>query len=87
MASWQAQRAKSHFSELLDKAVSEGPQTITRHGAETAVLVSAEDYRRLTGNTPNIIDVLLGGPKFPDGTFDFERHADAGRDIDHLFDE
>ena len=40
MASWQVQDAKSHFSEVIERAHSEGPQTITRHGTERAVVLS-----------------------------------------------
>ncbi len=80
MAIWQVQDAKTRFSELIDCAQREGPQTITRHGAERAVLLSIEDYRRLT-TTPSAFKAhLLGGPKVDD--FDVARDRDAGRDID-----
>ena len=41
MAYWPIQDAKAHFSEVIERARSEGPQTITRHGAERAVLLSS----------------------------------------------
>ena len=44
---WQLQEAKAKFSQLVQKALDEGPQTVTRHGKEVAVLVSAEDYKKL----------------------------------------
>ena len=80
MASWQVQDAKSHFSEVIERARSEGPQTITRHGAERAVVLSVEEYRRLVAHKLNFRDHLLGGPKFDD--FTIERDLDVGRDID-----
>ena len=49
MSVWQVQEAKSRFSEVLDRAKTEGPQTITKHGMETAVVMSMEEYRRLAG--------------------------------------
>ena len=63
---WQVQEAKSHFSEVLERARSEGPQTITKHGTETAVVMSVEEYRRLKGPERTLLDVLMGGPKFDD---------------------
>ena len=47
---WQLQTAKQKLSELVDRAVAEGPQVISRHGSETAVVVSVRDYRKLTAD-------------------------------------
>ena len=66
MANWQVQQAKSHFSEVIERAQKEGPQTITKHGVDTAVVLSVEEYRRLKGPERTLIDLLLGGPKFDD---------------------
>lgn len=60
MPDWQLQIAKQKLSELVDRAASEGPQTITRHGHEVAVVLGIEDYRRLGGDArPSLRDVLL----------------------------
>jgi antitoxin Phd len=80
MASWQVQDAKSHFSEVIERAHSEGPQTITRHGTERAVVLSIEEYRALSNAKPDFKAYLLGGPKFDD--FEIERDPDTGREID-----
>ena len=45
---WQLQDAKNKFSEVVDKALKSGPQIITRRGIETAVIISIEDYQKLT---------------------------------------
>lgn len=79
MAIWQVQEAKTRLSELIEKADSSGPQIITRHGAERAVLLSIRDYRALTAHKPDLRTYLLGGPKVE--SFDVERGADTGRDI------
>ena len=79
MAVWQVQEAKSRFSALLERAQHEGPQTITRHGAERAVLLSAEDYRALVAPCSDFRTYLLHGPKVDD--FRVERDGDVGRDI------
>ena len=44
---WQLQEAKAKFSELVQKAIDEGPQTVTRHGKEVVVIVSAKDFARV----------------------------------------
>lgn len=60
MKSWPVQEAKSRFSELLDRCLSEGPQMVTRRGAEAAVLVSVERWHHLLGRAkPSLKDVLL----------------------------
>ncbi len=60
MAHWQLQEAKQQLSRVVDLAAKEGPQTITRHGSEVAVLVSIDDYRRLRETErPTLKEVLL----------------------------
>lgn len=44
---WRVQDAKARFSELLDASVKHGPQMVTKHGAETAVVISVAEWRRL----------------------------------------
>jgi antitoxin Phd len=63
---WQLQDAKARFSEFLDTALREGPQTVTRRGVETAVLVPVEEWRRLqSAARPGLKQLLLSdGPRF-----------------------
>lgn len=62
MRRWPVQNAKAKFSEFLDACLAEGPQTVTRRGVETAVLVSIEQWRRLGASaTPSLKDLLLEG--------------------------
>ncbi len=63
MAIWQVQEAKTRLSEVIEEASQKGPQIITRHGAERAVILSIADYRALTAHKPNLKEYLLGGPK------------------------
>jgi prevent-host-death family protein len=49
MNTWPVQNAKSRFSEFLDACITVGPQLVTKHGAEAAVLVSVAQWRRLQG--------------------------------------
>lgn len=60
MAIWPVQHAKARFSELLDACVREGPQVVSRRGAETAVLVPIEEWRRLEAAArPSLKELLL----------------------------
>jgi prevent-host-death family protein len=44
---WQLQEAKQRFSEVVRSAASDGPQFVTRHGDEVAVVLDIREYRRL----------------------------------------
>jgi prevent-host-death family protein len=85
---WQVQEAKQRFSELLRAAQSDGPQIVTRHGEEIAVMIDIAEFHRLRGDVANLKDVLLGGPKFDDevaeafATIEAARKADVGRAVD-----
>ena len=60
MKNWPVQNAKAQFSELLDICLQQGPQTITRRGADTAVLVPIEEWRRLQhAARPSLKSLLL----------------------------
>lgn len=57
---WPVQDAKAKFSELLDTAMAEGPQIVTKRGVETAVLVPIEHWRKLEHMAkPDIKELLL----------------------------
>ena len=57
---WPVQDAMSRFSELLDAAIAEGPQIVTKHGVETAVLLPIEQWRKLERMTkPDLKELLL----------------------------
>lgn len=60
MQTWPVQDAKARFSEFLDACLSEGPQMVTRRGAEAAVLVPVEEWRRLQSTArPSLKQLLL----------------------------
>jgi prevent-host-death family protein len=47
---WRLQDAKARFSELVRRVRSEGPQHVTVRGRDEVVVISAEEFRRLSGN-------------------------------------
>jgi prevent-host-death family protein len=60
MKVWPVQDAKARFSELLDVCLREGPQVVTRRGAETAVLVPMAEWQRLCQSArPSLKELLL----------------------------
>lgn len=80
MARWQVQDAKTRLSEVIEEAHSKGPQIITRHGAERAVVLSIDDFRALTAHKPGLKEYLLSGPKVD--SFEIGSDRDTGREID-----
>ena len=77
---WQVQDAKQRFSELIRTAHAEGPQIVTRHGEEIAVVVDIADYRRLKGETTEFKDYLRSGPSFDE--LDLTRSSEGPPSID-----
>ena len=59
MNAWPIQDAKAKFSELLETCLSEGPQLVTKRGAEAAVLVPVAEWRRLQHTAQPSIKALL----------------------------
>jgi len=59
---WQIQQAKARFSEMVERTLKEGPQTVTRHGKPVAVLVPADQYRRLRNRGKTFKAMLASAP-------------------------
>jgi prevent-host-death family protein len=77
---WQVQEAKQRFSELLRAAQSDGPQVVTRHGEEIAVLIDISEFHRLRGDVADFKDFLRSGPDFED--LDLTRSRELPSEID-----
>jgi prevent-host-death family protein len=77
---WQVQEAKQRFSELLRAAKVNGPQVVTRHGEEIAVVIDIADYHRLRGDVADFKDFLRSGPDFED--LELTRSRELPREID-----
>ncbi|MGH7916895.1 MAG: type II toxin-antitoxin system Phd/YefM family antitoxin, partial [Candidatus Binataceae bacterium] len=61
-ATWPVAEAKARFSEMIDRALRDGPQTITRNGKQAVVVVSAEEWQRKTRRTGNLAGFLAASP-------------------------
>jgi prevent-host-death family protein len=78
---WQVQEAKQRFSELLRAASADGPQIVTRHGEEIAVVIDIADYHRLQRSLTDFKDYLRSGPALDDD-LDLWRSTERPRPID-----
>jgi prevent-host-death family protein len=81
MASWKVADAKARFSELIDKALREGAQEITRHGKRTVVVVAAEEWDRKARRQGTLIEFLDQSPLKGSG-LEIERLRDRPRDVE-----
>jgi prevent-host-death family protein len=59
---WTVAEAKAKFSELIDKALSRGPQIVTRSGRKAVVIVAADEWERKTRRTGNLAEFLAASP-------------------------
>lgn len=78
---WQLQEAKNNLSQLIKEAVSGDAQIVTVHGKPTAVVVSAEEYARLTRPRRGKLSTALLHPDIAADDLDIARARDTGRDI------
>jgi prevent-host-death family protein len=78
---WTIAEAKAKFNEVIDRAKTIGPQTVTKHGRAAVVVVSAEEWERKTHRKGNLAtffaESLLPGPGL-----DLSRVKDGPREID-----
>jgi len=81
---WQLQEAKNRFSEVVDLALEEGPQTVTRHGKEVVVVIAkAELERRKRARSPRGgVVSFLRRLSFVGAHVDVERRRDRDREIE-----
>ena len=92
-AHWQVQEAKQRFSEVLRAVENSGPQTITRHGEEVAVVIDIAEYQRLTSPRTDLNALLLGPPYLDDEALavmdeiELEREQGFSREVDFGLDE
>jgi prevent-host-death family protein len=59
---WQLQQAKQRLSEVVRRALEEGPQVVTRHGHDAVVVVSVEEFDRMRRGRPDFKEFLRAAP-------------------------
>ena len=79
---WQIQEAKQRFSEVLRRVATDGPQAVTRHGEEIAVILDMAEYRQLTGqhDQRDLLDFIASAPPLEE--LDLGRNDSPARAVD-----
>jgi prevent-host-death family protein len=75
---WPVADAKARLSEVIDRAISSGPQTITRNGRDTVVVVSVDEWKRKVRRKGNLAEFFANSP-LRDSQLVVERAKDRGR--------
>ena len=78
---WTVANAKAHFSAIIEQARASGPQTVTRNGKPTAVIVSIEEWERRTARKGTLAEFFMNSPLRGSG-IDLTRHDEPPREID-----
>jgi prevent-host-death family protein len=78
---WQLQEAKNKFSKLVEKAQFEGPQFVTKHGKETVVVLSMEEYQKIVKPKSNLFQFIQASPLLETSII-IERDKSIARNID-----
>ncbi len=78
---WQLQEAKSRFSELVERTLRNGAQIVTRRGKKVVVVLSYEEYRRLSAPQRNLAQFLLESP-LASAELEIERDKGLPREVD-----
>ena len=77
---WALQDAKNRFSEVVDKTLTEGPQTVSRRGVPVVVLLPIQEYERRHSGAGSLVSFLRNSPLRGSG-LDLARAADTGREV------
>lgn len=80
MSTWQLQEAKGKFSEVVKRALKEGPQDITVRGEPVAVVISRQEYTRLTHPKLRFLEFMRRSP-FIEADVDFSREQTPVRKV------
>lgn len=78
---WSVAEAKAHFSDVVERALGDGPQVVTRRGRRTVVVVSIEEWERRTQRRGSLAEFFAASPLRDSGLV-VERSADTGRSVD-----
>lgn len=79
--SWKLQDAKNHFSEVVELALTDGPQEVTKRGRHAVVVLSFDLYQQLTRPKKDLVDFFQSSP-LKGIELDLERQNDLPRDIE-----
>jgi len=75
---WSVAEAKAKFSEVVERATTDGPQRVTKNGRDAVVVVSAAEWDRRDVMKGSVLDVLQQA-QLEDGELEIERHREPLR--------
>lgn len=78
---WQLQDAKSKFSQLVDSAMQDKPQFVTKHGNNAVVVLSFEEYKKIIKPKNDLVSFLKNSP-LSEIDLDITRSKDLPRDME-----
>lgn len=78
---WQLQEAKNKFSKIVEKARHEGPQIVTKHGKESVVVLSVEDFRKIVKPKFDLLRFMQNSP-LAGISLDIKRDESLSREIE-----
>ncbi len=78
---WQLQDAKSKFSQLVEKAMLNEPQFVTKYGNNAVVILSFKDYKKITKPQTDLVTFLRNSPLI-EAELDISRNGDLPRKIE-----
>lgn len=55
---WQLQEAKNQFSLVVDNALTKGPQTVTRYGEPTVMVISVAEFKKTQRRKKGILELF-----------------------------
>ena len=78
---WQLQDAKSKFSMVVENAIKNEPQFVTKHGNNAVVIISFEDYQKIIKPETDLVTFLRNSPLMGE-ELDLSRNKDFPREIE-----
>jgi len=78
---WTVAKAKAHLSQVIEQALTTGPQTITRNGRNAVVVVSVEEWEHKTKRKGSLADFFAESPLRNSGLI-IKRDREKPREID-----
>ncbi|MBE7420840.1 MAG: type II toxin-antitoxin system Phd/YefM family antitoxin [Zoogloeaceae bacterium] len=70
---WSFHEAESHFSEVVERALEDEPQTVIRHGREAVVIVSASQYEKMIHPKESLVEFMRRSPLYGADDIEFGR--------------
>ncbi|MEK7483717.1 MAG: type II toxin-antitoxin system Phd/YefM family antitoxin [Planctomycetota bacterium] len=59
---WQLQEAKNKLSQVVEEALTHGPQIITKRGEEVVIVLSYKDYKQMTVSSQKLSKFFQNSP-------------------------